>query len=145
MGAFPVRELPVNTGDRNVAGTLPLTRPSRWPCSLWCRTLATSRVSITVWLLGDSFDWWKKLKWWDTLRENGFRQLLGVCSEGILPKWLFCSNRSMQVVSVYACVNIKETARVGDTYKVPNKTCGCGVSGLCALVHGSQSHEQKQK
>lgn len=50
----------------------------------------------------------------------------------------------MQVVSVYARVNIKETASVVDT-KVPNKTCGCGVSGLCVLVHGSQSHEQKQK
>lgn len=51
----------------------------------------------------------------------------------------------MQVVSVYACVHMKETARVVDTYKVPNKTCGSGVSGLCLLVHGSQSHEQKQK
>lgn len=51
----------------------------------------------------------------------------------------------MQVVSVYTCVNIKETARVVDTYKVSNKTCGCGVSGMCVLRHGSQSHEQKQK
>lgn len=57
--------------------------------------------------------------------------------------FLLCS--AMQVVSVYACVRIKETARVVDTYEVPNKTCGWGVSGLCVLIHGSQRHEQKQK
>lgn len=55
----------------------------------------------------------------------------------------FCSNLSMQVVSVYVCFNIKETASAVDTYKVPNKTCGCGVSGLCVLIHGKVTNKSR--